>query len=179
MHNPDKTLLRKYIAFSLQYVDWPYWERFVWGWRGENCLLGCKRGCHAVQSFGVWVKVKITILLLSSLCNALSADPHLRVLIGISVFLCDMFNVRFFTEKRGWSGVEIASYSADPAPGHQSAERFSGVSMVKQVACKEGGSCVLSCMKEHTLWQSCVHGFCQNFCLCLSLSDVEVSVVTV
>lgn len=48
--------------------------------------------------------------------------------------------------------MEIAlSYSADPAPGHQAAERFSGVSVVKQVACKEEGSYVLACMKERTL----------------------------
>lgn len=73
------------------------------------------------------------------------------MLIGISVFLCDMFCVRFFTEQRGWSGVEVASYSADPAPGHQAAERFSPVSVVKKLACKEEGSCVLPCMKEHTL----------------------------
>lgn len=40
--------------------------------------------------------------------------------------------------------MEIAlSYSADPAPGHQAAE--------KQVACEEEGSYVLACMKEHTL----------------------------
>lgn len=64
--------------------------------------------------------------------------------------MCDMFYVRFFTEQR-WSGVEIASYSADPAPGHPTAERFSDVSVDKQIACKEKGSCGLPCMKEHAL----------------------------
>lgn len=36
-----------------------------------------------------------------------------------------------------WSGVEMASCSADPAPGHQVAERFSGASVDKHVACKK------------------------------------------
>lgn len=88
-----------------------------------------------------------------------------------------MFYVRFFTEQKGWSGVEIASCSGDPVPGHQAAERFSGASVIKQVACKEVGSYVLPCMKKHTITTKLTSQRLPKLVSLLDFGDVEVSMV--
>lgn len=142
MHNSNKTLLRKYI------VLFSFFSPVCLLTILEEIYLRIKRfPCSVVfwcmsQGKDHYTFTFFIVPYLISRPTPAGTDWDL-LCIFLWYVLCEIL--------QRWSGVEIASYSANPAPGHQAAEWFSGASVDKQVACKEKYSCGLPCMKEHTL----------------------------